>query len=210
MKTLDANGVNEHGVAMCQCKRFGPVHAWEPGEWCGERVVPKPPSAVISDCGRYRYTLHREWLGGAGLCMFVMLNPSTADAYKNDPTIRRCVKFAQRWGFHEMTVGNLFALRSPHPKELLAADDPVGPENDLWLDRLATAADRHVMAWGAFAAAPARAAEVLGRHAWYTPVCLGTTVDGSPKHPLARGKHRVPDDFEPVPFATPESSKEGE
>jgi hypothetical protein len=164
-------------------------------------------SAVISDCGSYRYTLHREWLGGEGVCMFVMLNPSTADASDDDPTIRRCVKFAQRWGYQQMTVGNLFAWRSPFPRALIGVDDPVGPENDHWLDCLATAADFHVMAWGAFPLAASRASQVLSRHEWYTPHCLGTTADGSPKHPLARGKHRIPDDFEPIPWSN--QSNEG-
>lgn len=157
-------------------------------------------SAVISDCGRYRYTLEREWMTGRGTCLFVMLNPSTADARKDDPTIGRCIKFAQRWGFQKLTVGNLYAFRATDPKQMLATVNRTGPMNDPWLGLLAREADQIICAWGANAE-PARAAEVVATLSAHRPVeCLGTTADGSPKHPLARGRHRIPDDFEPIPF----------
>jgi hypothetical protein len=154
--------------------------------------------AVISDCGKYRYTLEREWMTGTGTCLFVMLNPSTADASEDDPTIRRCVKFAQRWGYQRLTVGNIFNFRSPYPRALLEVDDPLGPEAGYWMRCLLEAADLKVAAWGASPLARERAGDLMAVNSF---VCRGTTADGSPKHPLARGKHRVPDDFEPVPFS---------
>lgn len=166
--------------------------------------------AVISDCGRYRYTLEREWLTGSGTCLFVMLNPSTADASEDDPTIRRCVRFAQGWGYGRLTVGNLFAFRATDPNQLLHAADPIGPENDRWLARLCDQAQRIVIAWGAHPKAQARAEvamrHVIDRHPYKRPFCLGATKSGAPRHPLY-----VPGDFEPIEFAatSPSKSKEG-
>lgn len=154
-------------------------------------------SAVISDCGRYRYMLEREWMTGSGTCLFVMLNPSTADAEQDDPTIRRCVGFAQSWGYQRLTVANVFALRSPHPKVLLEADDPVGDDNDHWTEKLYREADLAVAAWGAFWFARDRAADLA---ASYDLHCLAVTKEGCPQHPLY-----IKADTKPIPFpATPE------
>ena len=110
--------------------------------------------AVLSDDGRYRYTHGRRRAPGP-LMGFVMLNPSTADAYADDPTIRRCVGFARREGLAGIEVVNLFAYRTPKPAALTAAGrggvDIVGPDNDTEIRRLA--ADRFgvplvVAAWG--------------------------------------------------------------
>lgn len=160
--------------------------------------------AVISDCGRYRYTLEREWMTGAGTCLFVMLNPSTADASEDDPTIRRCIGFAQRWGYQRLEVGNLFALRATDPKQLrrLPLEEAVGHDNDRWLRRLCTRAALIVCAWGAHSTAPYRMP-------WVEPilaerkggvVCLGTTKAGQPRHPLYVKGDTEPVPFTPVPF----------
>ena len=85
-------------------------------------------AAVISKCGAYRYSLTRRW-SGAPLLTFVMLNPSTADAKEDDPTIRRCIGFARREGAGELIVANLYALRSSAPEALWSARDPIGPKN---------------------------------------------------------------------------------
>lgn len=109
-------------------------------------------SAVISECGRYRYSLHRTW-DVAKLCAaFVMLNPSTADAEKDDPTIRKCIGFAERNGFGSISVHNLFAYRATKPKELIDRRgfvDIVGPENDAYLAAI-PAAYPIILAWGSF------------------------------------------------------------
>lgn len=150
-------------------------------------------TAVISDCGRYRYTLEREWMTGVGTCLFVMLNPSTADASEDDPTIRRCIGFAQRWGYRRLTVGNLFAYRATDPRALGNVGDPTGPDNYRWLGRLVAEADRVIAAWGATAGSAAKGGHVDWLLA--DAHCLGTTKGGHPRHPLY-----VPGDFEPVPF----------
>lgn len=138
--------------------------------------------AILSDCGRYRYVLSRSWDPAKPAVVFVMLNPSTADARFDDPTIRRCVGFARAWGYGKLLVGNLYALRATDPDELAAADDPVGPENAYWLNWLRRCGDITVAAWGAHKMAAARQAEVMdllgGLHA------LRVTAKGMPGHPL--------------------------
>jgi hypothetical protein len=153
-------------------------------------------SAVLSDCGRYRYCLVRTWPGGSGICSFVMLNPSTADAEVDDPTIRRCIAFARTWGHAGIEVRNLYAFRSTDPDALARVDDPLGPECNRWLIGLRTA-DRVVAAWGAKAPL-ARERTALELMAGAPLCCLGLTRDGRPRHPLyVRG------DAELVPFPTP-------
>jgi hypothetical protein len=165
-------------------------------------------SARISDDGLYRYTLSREWDEGDGTCLFVMLNPSTADATEDDPTIRRCVGFAKSWGYRRLEVGNLFAFRATQPDDLFLADDPVGQHDDFWLMWLYGRADRIVAAWGAHAKATARATEVLRRvHASIFSdlvVSLGTTKDGAPRHPLY-----VKGDTKPAAFGSPQPGAPG-
>lgn len=159
--------------------------------------------AVLSPCGAYRYVLSRRW-GDGPPAIFVMLNPSTADAREDDPTIRRCLGFARAWGAGRLSVVNLFALRSTDPRALLPHADPIGPDNDRVLARTAAAAARSggklVAAWGAshLATAAARARfgprtetvlRLLTRHG--DVYCLGTTsgkgtVPAAPRHPLYR------------------------
>ena len=89
--------------------------------------------AELSGCGRYRYKLWRIWDPDLPPILFVMLNPSTADANSDDRTIRRCVAFAKRDGFGRLLVGNLFAYRTPYPRVLRKAEEPVGDGNDVAL-----------------------------------------------------------------------------
>lgn len=103
--------------------------------------------AEFSPCRRYRYGLYRGWQLGTGFAMFVGLNPSTADETADDPTIRRCIAFARAWGYGALFMANLFAYRATNPTEMLAQADPVGPENDATLARLAAQADVVVAAW---------------------------------------------------------------
>ena len=104
--------------------------------------------AVISDCERYRYRLTRRWDDGP-TCTFIMLNPSTADARKDDPTIRRCIGFARREGCAALLVINCFAFRATKPADLFAAEDPIGPENDRHIMAASLDADGQVIAaWG--------------------------------------------------------------
>jgi hypothetical protein len=152
-------------------------------------------SAEVSECGRYRYWLRRSWRhGGNGkVVCFLMLNPSTADALADDPTVRRCMAFCQAWGYSVLSVHNLFALRATDPAELLAAPDPVGPLGDAHVCAAATA-DLLVCAWGAKVpfGRDWRALELLAGRDLH---CLGLTREGHPRHPLfSKG------DLLPVPF----------
>lgn len=146
-------------------------------------------SAVISTCGTYRYVLTRPSEvvhPDRGTALFLMLNPSTADATQDDPTIRRCRGFARSWGCAGLTVGNLFALRATDPAALQQHAAPIGPYNDDWLRRLAAEHMDVVCAWGALPFAAARASDValLLRAAGARLWCLGTTKHGAPRHPL--------------------------
>jgi hypothetical protein len=146
--------------------------------------------AVISPDGLYRYQLRRMWQDRSAPVVFVMLNPSTADAHRDDATIRKCVGFARRWGRTSLTVVNLFAYRTTVPARLTAVLDPVGPDNDAAICRAVAepppGASLVVVAWG-------RGGGFLGRGKAVTrllydagaqPLCLGVTATGHPRHPL--------------------------
>jgi len=116
--------------------------------------------------------------------VFVMLNPSTADAEQDDPTIRRCAGFARAWGFGGMTVVNLFAFRATDPARLRRARDPVGRDNDHHIATAARGAGMVVLAWGVHGALDGRDRVVAALLADVRPRCLGTTRGGYPRHPL--------------------------
>lgn len=152
-------------------------------------------TAEFSECRTYRYALTRTWDAGRLPLAFVMLNPSTADAFTVDPTIRRCLGFAQAWGAGGLLVLNVYGLRSTDPKALRGHSDPVGPDNDATIvTRLANPMARVVGAWGAHAR-PDRAAYVIDliREAGHQPVCLGRTKAGAPRHPLYLRADSQPD-----------------
>lgn len=141
--------------------------------------------AYLSEDGRYRYELTRTWGDGDRL-LWIMLNPSTADACVDDPTIRRVIGFSRSWGFSGAIVANLFAARATIPAALRGFDDPVGPANDAMLAKLAKRSPFAVCAWGAWAGIKGRDREVLAllRSVGCLARCLGTTKGGAPKHPL--------------------------
>lgn len=145
-------------------------------------------SAELSPCGQYRYLLSRTLASGEGACTFIMLNPSTADGLKDDPTIRRCLGFVQRLGRREMRVVNLFAWRATYPKEMLKQLDPVGPDGDTWIAQACRASDPVICAWGAHSArAVRRRAEAVTAMLVEAGVplhCLGMSADRHPRHPL--------------------------
>lgn len=155
----------------------------------------------FSPCRAYRYTLWREWAHeelfrgprSISFVMFVGLNPSTADETNDDPTIRRCIDFARRWGFGALCMMNLFAYRATQPQDMKAQPDPVGPKNDFWLKEAALGADLIIAAWGKHGAHRGRANAVLdmlpGVH------CLRQNKDGSPEHPLY-----IPGETEPYEY----------
>jgi hypothetical protein len=140
--------------------------------------------AVFDLTGTYRYTLWRVWRTDAPRVTFIMLNPSTADAYKNDPTITRCIAFASTWNFGSLEVVNLFAYRATHPRELFNADDPIGPENDSYLLQALARSSCIVAAWGTKGRLFGRDLQVLQLFDCSHVRCLGLTKDGHPRHPL--------------------------
>ena len=142
--------------------------------------------AVYSACEHYRYRLTRVWEGGGTHAVFVMLNPSTATEVQNDPTVERCERRARTLGFGSFTVLNIFAWRATDPREMRAAADPVGPENDAAILGRLSQADRVICAWGTHGAHLGRgpAVERLLRDAGARLWHLGLSKDGHPKHPL--------------------------
>jgi hypothetical protein len=143
--------------------------------------------ALFDPTFTYRYLLRRTWDVRLPLAVFVMLNPSTADAERDDPTIRRCIGLTRAWGFGRLEVVNLFGYRTPHPTVLAAAADPVGPENDVHVLQAAARGDLVVAAWGNAGAILQRGALMLPHlvSAARLPLqCLGQTRTGHPRHPL--------------------------
>jgi hypothetical protein len=145
---------------------------------------------MVSSDGKYRYRLTRVWGDSRRFATFIMLNPSTADATEDDPTIRRCIGFTQSWSLGALVVVNLYAFRATNPADLRFADDPVGPGNGYALaDAIAGSAlcgGPLVAAWGAGATRgePDRVRKVLRIPGTDRLSCLGVNKDGSPRHPL--------------------------
>lgn len=167
---------------------------------------------VFSPCGKYRYTLWREW-GDEALrnfepedphhqylignpsqyVQFIGLNPSTATDTVDDPTIRRCKDFARRWGFGAMCMTNLFAFRATDPNDMKVAVEPVGTDNDRWLLKIASEAGLVVAAWGNHGL-------YMGRYACVYRLlpnlhCFRVTKHRQPQHPLY-----MPSSSTPVPY----------
>lgn len=147
-------------------------------------------SATFSEDRTYRYLLTRRWDRDLPMAVFIMLNPSTADAIVVDPTIRRCITFARSLKAGGVIVTNLFALRSTNPQTLHTHPAPVGPDNDAVLSWVLSG--RHgpvgpvVAAWGIHGTLLDRGESVtrLMKACNVRPLCLGVTKDGHPRHPL--------------------------
>ena len=146
-------------------------------------------SAILSECGKYRYRLTRDlgMMGDGALC-FVMLNPSTADAEQDDPTIRRCIGYARSFGAARLEVVNLFAYRSTDPGVLsaMSRDTAVGPENDDHILDVVKRSRLVLCGWGNHGALFGRAEEVSKLIGSVTmPHALKINVKtGQPAHPL--------------------------
>lgn len=163
---------------------------------------PAHGSAVLSPCGLYRYCLSRRVTASNRTATFIMLNPSTADADNDDPTIQRCIGFARAWGCGRLLVANIFAFRATKPTDMLAASDPIGPDNDRAILDAALEASLSggpvICAWGAHGKYRDRDRDVLANLAAASiePMSLGETAQNLPRHPLyLRG------DCRPLPYA---------
>ena len=138
--------------------------------------------AGFSRCRRYRYWLRRVWEPRLTGCVFICLNPSTADAHHDDATLRRCLTFAQGWGYGSLLLVNLFSLCATDPGELKTVTDPIGPRTDFWLRRAIEETTPVVAAWGNGGLLMGRGAAVRKR--LDKAYCLGLTALGMPRHPL--------------------------
>lgn len=152
----------------------------------------------------YRYLLTRRFqldlFGTTKTCTFVMLNPSTATHEGDDPTIRRCIGYANAWGYSQLVVANLFAIRSTDPKLVYEHTDPIGPQNDELILDAATKAQLVVCAWGSGGASTKVAKDTFRTRSQnvrellqdFSPHLLRLNEDGEPGHPLY-----LPMDLEP-------------
>lgn len=165
-------------------------------------------SAVLSNCGRYRFKLWRNWGDGTGkgVCMFVMLNPSIADAEQDDPTISRCIGFAKSWGYDSLYVGNLLPYRATNPDELEAAMksgvDPMFTENLGHLSEMMNRADIVVCAWGSHSILQrVRIDQTFLKSMHHDLISklhyLALTNNGQPRHPLYLKSDLLPVVFKP-------------
>jgi hypothetical protein len=154
------------------------------------RLLAGDAQAVFSEDRAYRFRLSRTWGPGDSRAVWIMLNPSTADAFTDDPTIRRCVRLTRSWGLDGLVVVNLFAARATDPSELPDIYAPlglVGPGNDETILAACTLPGvTAVAAWGVHGALYDRDAEVseLLDEAGVRLRCVGRNKAGSPKHPL--------------------------
>lgn len=153
----------------------------------------KKSGAAFSPCRKYRYALWRIWNKDLPACLFIGLNPSTADETNNDPTIRRCIGFARDWGYGGLYMANIFAFRATNPAKMKAAPNPIGPENDKWLNKPSNQAAITICAWGIHGTYMDRDKDALCL--LYDAHCLALTNDGHPRHPLYLKK-----DCKPIKF----------
>lgn len=139
--------------------------------------------ATITDDGRHRLVLGRLWDRSLGRVLFCMLNPSTADADVDDPTIRRCIGFARTWGYGSLIVVNLFSLRATDPRELkkVTLYDAIGPDNAMGIHEELGVVDLAIAAWGVHGTLGMQNREVRDLGHWHH---LGLTKDGHPRHLL--------------------------
>ena len=144
--------------------------------------------AILSRNRLYRYVLWREWDTSKGTCVFIGLNPSTANETEDDPTLRRCVNFAKDWGFGKCVIINLFAYRTTNPDELKKQDKPVSYKNNHHIKTESVNAAMVVAAWGNHGFFLKRDEKVLKLLKDIRLKCFKLTSKGQPVHPLYQSK----------------------
>jgi hypothetical protein len=151
----------------------------------GERMMHRE-AAFSPPPQTYRYCLVRTWNEKLPVMGVIMLNPSTADARRDDPTIKRCITRAAKEGFGSLVVVNIFAYRSTDPERLMMVPNPVGPDNDAFIRGMLDSCEVIIAAWGTGGSYLGRDKEVLAmaRESNHPLWCLGKTKDGYPRHPL--------------------------
>jgi hypothetical protein len=142
-------------------------------------------SAIFSKDHKYRYVLTRKW-SKEGICLFIMLNPSTADEYKLDPTVNRAYKIAKRYKLGELVVLNVFAIKGTDPSIIKFCSEPVGEYNDYYIKYYLKKSKMTVLAWGNNGKFNDRATAVkkLIINSKIDPFCIDINNSGEPKHPL--------------------------
>lgn len=160
--------------------------------------------AEFSPCRTHRYVLWRRWgdVKSENLMMVIGLNPSTADETEDDPTIRRCIRFAKDWGYDGLIMMNAYGFRATDPRDMQAASDPIGPGNDEAFMRYRSQVSMIIAAWGVHCSLE-REAQVC-KNIDRQIHCLGKTKHGRPKHPLY-----IRADVKPELFWEPESQHAG-
>jgi len=150
-------------------------------------------TANFSSCLRYRYNLVRRWRDNSRHILFVGLNPSIADDNIDDPTTRRCIKFAKLWGYGSMELVNLFSYCATDPRDLIHQPDPIGPKNDSWIQKANSRSDITIACWGSFIYAQNRATQITNKIKKLH--CLRINRNYSPAHPLY-----LPLNLRPLPY----------
>jgi len=147
--------------------------------------------------GKYRYWLYRKWDKNKPLCLFIMLNPSTADDKKDDRTIKKCIFFAKKFGFGGFYVVNLFSFKTPHKKEIRTDNNPIGEKNDAIILDIAEKTNKIIVAWGNDGRYMGRSKKVLNllEENSFSVYCLKLTKHKEPCHPLY-----LPKNLELIPF----------
>jgi len=138
--------------------------------------------AEFSECGKYRYLLYRIWDKEKPSAMCVGLNPSTADATSNDPTIKRLISLLKNNGYGSLYMTNLFALVSPYPEDLRLCPDPI-KDNDLWLEKISMYCSDVILCYGNFKQSEYRR-KIVSKIISKPELCFGKNTNGTPKHPL--------------------------
>jgi hypothetical protein len=163
-----------------------------------KRICSSPTGAQFSPCKRWRYLLWRQWDPAKPVANFLMLNPSTADEHKLDPTCSRAREYAERWGYGGLIVTNIFAFRNTNPKLMRAEEDPVGPGNDAAIARAAKEAAIVVCAWGNHGRHQERSSQIRKLLQGHKLYALRVNANGEPAHPLY-----LPGRLKPVTWGAP-------
>lgn len=139
-------------------------------------------SADFSTCGKYRYLLTRIWDEAGPMAMCIGLNPSNANAEKNDPTIRLLIDRLDYLGYGGLRMVNLYAYISSKPKALFEVPDALG-DNDLWISNAAANVGDVIFCWGDFKNISFRAKQMINQ--FPDAYCFGKSKSGAPIHPMA-------------------------
>jgi hypothetical protein len=151
-----------------------------------------PSGSIISECNKYRYQLWHIWDEDKPKVLFIMLNPSLSESWENNPTVKRCINFAKTWGYGGIYVGNLYAFRTPYPKELKKAGYPEGKENRSHLLEMGKKCELTICAWGVYSGGTELENTKWIFSLFKKPHYLALSKDGIPRHPLYLKKDLKP------------------